>query len=144
MGHQQKELKKYLLLQPGIPNSVFSDGCPGVLRDDDYLGYKTYTHNQVIKIHNSTLWIKINGVLLIGDIIVNPDDFEEMMNKLQVLARKIGVKEIHFHASPGTTLYNLFASRFNSIPSFPVIFKDFTGDVQVDKIKFTSADIDTF
>lgn len=143
-NYQQKELKKYLISQQGIPNSVFNDGCPGVFRDQAYLSYKTYTHNQVIKIGNATLWIKINGVLLIGDILVNPVDFEDTMHKLKNLARKIGVKEIHFHSSPGTSLYNLFASRFNSIPSFPVIFKDFTGGIQTDKIKFTSADIDTF
>jgi hypothetical protein len=66
------------------------------------------------------------------------------MDKMKKIAREMGIKEIHFHASPGTTLHNLFAARFTSIPSFPVIFKDFAGGTPIDKIKFTSADIDTF
>jgi hypothetical protein len=66
------------------------------------------------------------------------------MYKLKKLARKAGIKEIHFHASPGTTLHRLFATAYISIPSFPVIFKDFAGDAPVRKIKFVTADIDTF
>jgi hypothetical protein len=142
--YQQGLFKKYLLPQQGITNSVFNDGDAGVYRDHHYLQYKTYTNNQVIKIGNSTLWIKISNVLLIGDISVIPGEFEDMMYKLKKLARNMGIKEIHFHASPGTALHALFSRDFNSKPSFPVIFKDLEGGTPVDKIKFTSADIDTF
>ena len=142
--YQQKELKEYLVPKHDIPNSVLNDGYAGVYRDHHYHNYKTYTNNQVIKIGGSTLWIKINSVLLIGDVLVEPVDFEDMINKLKKLASKIGIKEIHFHASPGTTLHNLFAGFFPSIPYFPVIIKDLAGGAQIDKIKFTSADIDTF
>ncbi len=130
--------------EQGIPNSVLNDGYAGVYRDNHYLKYKTYTETYTIKISNSALWIKISGVLLIGDISVIPADFDYVIAELKKLARNIGLKEIHFHASPGTTLYNLFAKSFKSIPSFPVIFKDLAGDTPIDKIKFTSADIDTF
>jgi hypothetical protein len=143
-GHQQKQIKKYLLPQNGIDNSVFEDEFAGVYRDYHYLNYKTYSNTDVIKIGNSTLWVKISDVLLIGDIAVTPDDFDDMIYKLKKLTNKLGIKEIHFHASPGTTLHNLFAIRFNSIPSFPVIFNDFGGDIPIEKIIFTSADIDTF
>jgi len=67
-----------------------------------------------------------------------------MIYELKKLAGKLGIKQIHFHACPGTTLHSLFAMRFNSIPSFPVMFKVLSGNLQTDNIKFTSADIDTF
>lgn len=142
--YQQKQLKKYLLPQKGIANSVFDDVFPGIYRDQYYNQYKTYSDTKVIKIGSSVLWIKIKTVLLIGDISVSPNDFDDMMYKLKKLANRLGIKEIHFHASPGTTLNNLFATRFNSIPSFPVLFKNIGAELPIYKIKFTSADIDTF
>ncbi len=143
-GYQSRILKKYLVRQNGITNSVFTNGFGGVYRDKDFLNYKTYNPTQVIRIDDATLWIKISSVLLIGDILLNPDNFDDMMYKLKKLARRLGIKEIHFHASPGTTLHGLFAMRFNSFPSFPVIFKDQVESITLDKIKFTSVDIDTF
>lgn len=143
-AYQQKQLKKYTLPQHGLANSVFEDDFAGVYRDNAYLDYKTYTSNNVIKLGNSLLWIKAGGKLLIGDILVKPYDFDETMHQLIKLSRKLGIAEIHFHISPGTTLHKLFAGYFQSIPSFPVLFQDFKGDTALHKIKFTSADIDTF
>ena len=142
--YQARILKKYILQQNGVENSVIRDGGSGVYRDDNYLNYKTCNDTRVIKIGSSTLWIKISSIFLIGDIDLQPDDFDDMMYGLKKLAGKLGLKQIHFHASPGTTLHGLFAMRFKSIQSFPAIFKVLGGDLPLDKFKFTSADIDTF
>jgi len=142
--YRQRVLKKYMVDQQGLANSVFSDGYAGVYRDHHYRKYKTYTDTLVIKVSSAVLWIKIDGVLLIGDISVKPAEFEQMMRRLKKLAVRLGIKEIHFHASPGTTLHNLFIKANRPIPSFPVIFKDLARNSAIDKIKFTSADIDTF
>jgi hypothetical protein len=143
-GYQKGILKKYIAMQRGLDNSVFKDDCCGVYRDDSYFNYKTYNDTKFIKTGASTLWVKISDVLLIGDSSVAPDDFDDMIYELKKLAGKLGMKQIHFHASPGTTLHGLFAMRFNSISSFPVIFKVLGEDLPLEKIKFTSADIDTF
>lgn len=83
--------------------------------------------------------------------VISLDDYYEQKfsndkfrDKLKRLANRFGIKEIHFHASPDTDLHNSFAVRFKSIPSFPVIFKQTGESAGTDKIKFTSADIDTF
>lgn len=143
-SYQKRILKKYLAKESGIDNSVFEDGFGGLHRDELYFMYKSYSDSKVIKIGASTLWVKFSSIILIGDVSVQPDDFDDMIYGLKKLASKLGIKQIHFHASPGTKLHSLFAMRFNSIPSFPVIFKVLGGDLQTDKIKFTSADIDTF
>lgn len=142
--YRRNILKRYLLPQQGIENSVFGDGFAGVNRDAAYLKYKTYTDTYVIKIGESKLWIKLNNELLIGDITVLPADFDGLMIAVKKLARKLGAKEIHFHNSPGTTLHGLFSKSFASVPSFPVLFQDFESGVPISEIKFTSADIDTF
>jgi len=142
--YQQKQIKKQVLQQPGIPNSVFQDGFAGVYRDHHYRQYKTYAPSFIIKLGDAALWIKIGRELLIGDILIAPGDFDEMIQQLKQLARKLGISELQFHASPGTTLHGLFSKQFHAIPSFPVLFQDFEGGLPIDRIKFTSADIDTF
>jgi hypothetical protein len=143
-AYQQGVLKKYVVNQQGLANSVLDDDFAGVYRDHHYRKYKTYTDAGVIKIGNSTLWIKVNQVLLIGDIALMPGEFAGLMYSLKKLASALGIKELHFHTSTGTTLHALFAKDYKPRPSFPIIFKDLGESVQFDKIKFTSADIDTF
>ncbi|HEY8931130.1 MAG TPA: GNAT family N-acetyltransferase [Mucilaginibacter sp.] len=143
-NYKERVLKKYRDNNSRVSNSVHNDGYGGVYRDDACFAYKTYTDTFVTHAAGSTLWLKANSILLIGDVNVNADSFDDMIYELKKLAGKLGIKQIHFHASPGTTLHGLFAMRFNSIPSFPVIFKLLGEDMQTDKIKFTSADVDTF
>ena len=145
-SYQQKHLKNYRTHQQGLENSVLPDGYAGIYRDTDYLNYKVYTSNQVIQIGNSLLWIKIGSEIIIGDMLINPADFESTMDQLKKLARRLGIKAIQFHTSPGTTLHQLFLqyNKNEAIPSFPVIFKVLGGDAQLDGIKFTFADIDIF
>lgn len=143
-SYQQAILKKYLYTQHGVTNSAIQEGFSGVYRDTNYLDYKTYTNTYVIKFGGSSLWIKISNVLLIGDIVLRDNDFDDLMHKFKKLARKLGIKEIHFHSSTSTALHTLFAARFKTIPSFPVIFKEIEGTESLNKIKFTAADIDTF
>jgi len=143
-AYQQGVLKNHAVNQQGLSNSVFEDGFAGVYRDHHFRKYKTYHQSHVIKLGNALLWVKINSVLLIGDILVKPGEFEGMLYRLKSLASKLGIREIHFHASPGTTLHKLFARDYQPIPSFPVIFKSLGEHAALETVKFTSADIDTF
>ncbi|CAN5517881.1 hypothetical protein BH09BAC6_BH09BAC6_11740 [soil metagenome] len=144
LRYRQRQLNKYLVRQNGIANSAIEGGFAGVYRDHHYLKYKTYSATQVIKIGPSTLWVKIGRNMIIGDILAAPDDFNGLVKNLKKLARKLSVKEIHFHSSPGTALHHLFAVNYTPKPSFPVIFKYFTGGNAIDNVKFTFADIDIF
>ena len=142
--YQKSILNRYVTKQKGLENSVVKDDCCGIFRDLNYFNYKTYTDTYTIKAGRSTVWIKVSDILLIGDAAVEADDFDDMIYMLKKIAVKLGLKQIHFHASPGTTLHSLFAMRFKSIQSFKVIFKNLGEDIPLEKIKFTSADIDTF
>jgi GNAT superfamily N-acetyltransferase len=140
----QKQIKKYIVPQHGFAGSVLRDGFSGICRNKDYLKYKSYDNTYTIKLGSATLWIKISQVLLVGDILVEPKDFNRMIDQLKIFAVKLGLKQIHFHISPGTRLYDLFSARFIPVPSFPVIFKELSGNLPLNELKFTSADIDTF
>jgi hypothetical protein len=137
-------LKNILRPLHGVANSVLADNHNGVFRDDNYLRYKSYSATQVIQIGQSTLWIKLRNGLIIGDISGIADNFDKTMHKLNQLAARLGVQQIHFHASPNTQLHDLFAQRYKAIASFPVIFKDLGAGIPTENIKFTFADIDIF
>jgi hypothetical protein len=140
----QKQIEKYIVPQNGFAGSVIYDGFGSIYRDEDYLKYKSYNNTYTIKLGPATLWIKINQELLVGDVLVDPKDFNWMIDQLKILACKLGLKQIRFHTSLGTTLHNLFSARFIPMPSFPVIFKKLSGNLPLNKLKFTTADIDTF
>jgi hypothetical protein len=137
-------LKKYLLPQHGLPNSSVAEGFGGVYRNEKYLHYKTYSNTQVIKIGSARVWFKIAGNFIIGDIELGGFNFDELINRLKKISKRLGLSKIFFQTSPGTRLHSLFAKRFESSPSFPVLFKNLGTGIPLNEIKFTFADIDIF
>jgi len=141
----QLVLKKYLVAENGLNNSVLPEGFAGVHRNANFLAYKKYSSKNVIQIGKSQLWIKTGNGLVIGDITgLDEYNFEEVMHTLKSLAFKLGIKCIQFHSSPGTTYHTLFCRYYQAEPSFPVLFQDFGSCIPLKKIKFTFADIDIF
>ena len=134
----QKELN-------GIENSVISEGYAGVMRTEEFKKYKSFSNIIVIEIDSVLLWIKVSDVLVIGDISgINENNFSLVIEELKSIAKKLGLKQMHFHCSPGIKLNRLFATICEPVPSFPVLFQDFGSPVPLEKIKFTFADIDIF
>jgi len=142
--YQQKVLKDYIVNIDGIENSVLKDGFAGVNRNPHYLKYRSYRNNYVIRVGGALLWVKIRNGLIIGDIDCKPADFDEMMEKLQKIAFKLGVHRILFHTSHQTQLAAMFAERYESVPSYYVMFKDLGSKLPLDKVKFTFADAEPF
>ncbi len=138
-------LKKRMLSLNGVSNSVLADGFAGVYRNGEYLSYKTYSATKVISIGNSKIWINNKYGLVIGDMEgVNEINFGTVIHKLEKLAKTLGVKQIQFHCSPGTSLHGLFVKNYKAIPSYPMLFQDFGSAVSPEKVRFTFADIDIF
>lgn len=137
-------LKKHVLPEKGIENSVMMDGFSGVLRNDQYFKYKTYSETKVIRVGKAKAWVKIKNDFIIGDIELGDEEFDRLLKKLKKIAASLGIKRILFHASPNTHLQWLFVARYPAIPSFPTLFQDLGAKIRFDKIKFTFADIDIF
>ena len=144
LRYQQRIIKNYLVEVDGVENSVLKDGFAGVNRNAHYLKYRGHRKNFVIRIGTSLLWVKIRNGLIIGDIDCKAQEFDTMMEKLQKLAFKLGLHRILFHTSHQTQLAGLFAERFESVPSYYVMFKDLGSKIPLDQVKFTFADADPF
>jgi len=138
-------LRKRLLPSNGTSSSVIADGFAGVLRNEEYFAYKTYNPSRILRIDDAKIWISNRPGMLIGDMEnVNETNFEVVISKLKGIARTLGIQQIQFHCSPGTTLHRLFSQEFETTPSYPELFQDFGSSVPPEKIKFTFADIDIF
>ena len=143
--YTQFVLKKNLLSLHGTVNSVIADGFAGVYRNEEYFAYKTYSPSRIVRIGNAKAWISNRPGIFIGDMEnVHETNFKAVIDKLKRIARKLGVRQIQFHCSPGTTLHRLFSEKFEATPSYPVLFQDFGSSIPPEKIKFTFADIDIF
>lgn len=143
-NHHDAALNKLVLRDPEIKNSAIEEGYTGVYRDKAYMRYKTYTNTYVINMTSATVWIKVEDELTIGDIILKENNGKFFIEEIKELAKKLKLTKISFHVSGGCNLYDLFARSAKPIQSFPVLFKDFGSGVQLNKIKFTFADIDIF
>ena len=138
-------LRKKMLSLHGTHNSVVADGFAGVLRNEEYFAYKTYSPTRTLKIGDASVWISNRPGMFIGDMEnVNEKNFEVVINKLKRIARILGITPIQFHCSPGTTLHRLFSQKFEATPSYPELFQDFGSPIAAEKVKFTFADIDIF
>ena len=137
-------LHNYLLPQKGILNSGITRECGGTYRDEKYFQYKTYSRTYVIKIGSAKIWIKIGNGLIIGDLEIEDQDFDAVMDAIKKLTKRMGLLQVFFQTSPDTRLHTLFAGRYKSKPSFPILFQDFGAEIPLDKIKFTFADTDIF
>jgi len=137
-------LKKYITAKNGLKNSVIPDGFSGVFRNESYSDYKTYSKTYVLQIAGSNIWISVKNGITIGDIDTNENEFNALVSTIKELAAMLRISMIYFHACNETFLHNLFKKRFESIPSFPVLFQNFNQAIDIKKIKFTFADIDIF
>lgn len=142
--HHDSSLNKLVLRDPEMKNSAIEEGYTGVYRDKAYMHYKTYTNTYVINMNSATAWIKIGDELTIGDIILKENNRNLFFEEIKALAKKLKLTKISFHVSGECSLYELFACNYKPIQSFPVLFKDFGSGLQLNKIKFTFADIDIF
>ena len=135
---------KLLPLQ-GVANSVLADGFAGVYRSDEYLNYKTYNPAKVIRVDDSKIWISTKYGLVIGDMEgIHEMNFHVVINKLKRIAKRLGLRQIQFHCSPGTSLHEFFAVNYKATPSYPMLFQDFGSAIPPEKVRFTFADLDIF
>lgn len=143
-SNQEKILQQHALPDAGLPNQEIQFGRCGVLRTAEYLEHKKYNKTHVVSVGKSKVWLKAGADLTIGDIEMNGSSFEEVMGHLKTLARQLQTTKIHFQSSPGTELHRLLVNHYPALPSFPVLIKDLGAGLQLDRIKFTFADIDIF
>jgi hypothetical protein len=140
----RRVLQKYLLPLDGLPHSITEEAFGRLYRSDRFLEYKKYHVTHVIEVPGAKVWIRLKNYLDIGDMQCDEKQFAAAIGELQKIARRLGVREINFHISPGTRLHTLFATKFRPSTSFPICIKDLGAGIPTEMIKFSFADMDIF
>lgn len=127
-----------------MTSSVLKDGFTGVLRDSNFMKARLNPGARLLQLGNALIWLKAGDTFQIGDMEISDEDFDNAMDNVIQLAKRLFASAIHFQSSPGTNLYQTFNKRLQSFDSFPVIYKDFGSGLDIERVKFTFADIDIF
>ena len=136
-------------LTKGSPfkSSCFARETAVVDHSGDFFSYKTYGENYLIQLNGINVWLKVDDrFLIIGDIdSCSETEFEKTIHALKKIAFKLGLPHLRFHSSSNTWGQNMFNKfGFPMELKYPVGGINFTNEIQLEKLKFTGADNDTF
>jgi hypothetical protein len=129
-----------------LENSLLLEGFAGVARDQAFHAYKSaFGGSRVLAVDGGRVWLKVKRGLLIGDLEASSEaDLGRTVQALRRLAARLGVHQILFQASKDTRFSPFFASRFRPFPALPVIYRNLSSQIPVDKIRYTFGDLDNF
>ena len=136
-------------LTKGSPfkSSCLGSEIPVVDHSTEFFEYKTYSENYLIQLNGINVWLKFDDTFLfIGDIEkCNETDFKKTIKALKKIAFKMGLPHLRFHASSNTWGENMFKKFGHPMQvNYPVGGINFSGEIPMEKLKFTGADNDTF
>jgi GNAT superfamily N-acetyltransferase len=131
-------------IDPGIfPNSL-QDHC--VLHDERYGRYKSYSRKKIVSIAGSKAWLKVDGVLKVGDIEPSPGfKMDSFLAGLRNFCFFRAISEVQFLTGRDTWLDKDLSQHLNGAEAFPVGHFHFdTGGMDLQLMKYNMCDLDTF
>lgn len=136
---------KYISKSTSFNNSVINSDNGGVLHDDPFFNYKTYSENFIIELEGVKMWIKLDGKLWIGDVErTSIEKFNKALRRLRKLCFLAGCTQILWNLSPNSYWDILLSKEHSYKEGLPIGFMDFESKINFEKIKFTGGDFDTF
>jgi hypothetical protein len=138
-------LKKYRSKKNFFPNSVLSGHNGGIVHDEDYFKYKDSPNKFRIEINEVNFWIKIDGLLWVGDFeSADRKTFIKALHTLKKIARQIGCLSILFHFHEGSANDILLGEVSHLEGKMPYGFLMLGEPHRNRKLKFCGADFDTW
>ena len=127
-------------------NSVLDNETGGVVRSQNFINYKSYSGCVVTEICGVKVWLKADNTINIGDMErTDEKTFLEIIKKIKSICVPLGITDIVFNVAPNTYYDAMFTKL--TIPfteTLPVLYWEFDSGIDLNKIRFTGADYDTF
>ena len=129
-----------------FPNSIGVDGQGCVLHDADFFKYKEYSPKSIQVLVGSRVWMKMDGVLKIGDVErIDNFSIKKFLIELKRFALWKGISQIQFMVSNDTWLDKELSSCLKGIDAFQVGHFHFdSAGMDLSKMKYGMSDLDTF
>lgn len=138
-------LRKYISKKTSFPNSTIDAEHGGVLHDELFFKYKTYTSSFLVEIEGVSMWIKLDGKLWVGDIEhTTLEKFKTVLDNLKKLCFRLGCSEISFTVSPQSYWSKILSKEYTSTEGLPIGYLDLNSGLNIPDIQFNGADFDTF
>lgn len=116
-----------------------------VLRDETFYKYKSYTPNKVLMFDGIKVWIKAEGIFMVGDIaFTNEMEFKNTINKLKRVAFKLGLNKMVLQYHPGTQQEKILSKYYQQFISWAICYQPYNTDFPLEKLRFNYGDLDTF
>jgi GNAT superfamily N-acetyltransferase len=122
-------------------------GMAVVCHTEGFEKYKSYSKSQLKSIGKSSTWLTHDDMfLLIGDVSCTTEtEFIHVISRLKRMAFFCGLPHLRCHVSTGTKLHQWLSKHGNRMESsYPVGGINFTENVPLKLLKFTTLDNDTF
>ena len=127
-------------------NSVFENSLKGqgyiyIPHPKSYFEYKTYSENFTLNVFGDKYWFKKGDGVIVGDLQVkSPTSF---LRKLKVFCFLFGIHKISISVCAGTKEFEMLSQIGVPSEGFPICLKTLK-PMDIEKVKFTFADLDTF
>ncbi len=126
-------------------NSQMNSKDDSAWKDADYYQYKHYNPSFQFTWKGVSIWAKIDGSLIIGDIDLSKNhSANEIITKLKKLTSLLGLDQLTISASNESEIDKLFSSKNPFVLGVPIVFKNLLNPEQNLSLKFTGADLDVF
>jgi GNAT superfamily N-acetyltransferase len=112
------------LMPPGsvLPNSAIAEGYGGVVHNEVFFKYKTFTMNCLCDFSGVQSWLKFENGLLVGDVQLPANctqvAFDGWLSELKALAKKTGLRRIFFQTYEGSRVDVFLQARHAPNPSW--------------------------
>ncbi|MFN8396095.1 MAG: GNAT family N-acetyltransferase [Bacteroidia bacterium] len=143
-----RRLRKYSLSIDDLdPKAIQTNRNSAVFRDKHFLEYKKKNGAEFVKVDDFEMFVKIDGALLIGDVIpFTAERFGQFLKAVATVARQAFCHRVIFSLSQQHWLYSYFVENGHCpLESLPIGFVPFLGfKADWSEITFGRLDYDTF
>lgn len=117
-----------------------------IIRNDDFLKYKSYSRKISLQFENSYVWAKNDGDLKIGYFRLQPDkNISWLIGNLTKTAKRLFCRKIIFMTGPNTESLESLRTVQQGKDAFPIGFYNLSErKFDFNKIRFEFCDIDIF
>ncbi len=136
---------KYKSQNTFFSNSLIEKDTCCIVHDQDYFEYKNTENKYILKINGINFWIKVDGILWVGDFEnCATEKFEVAYDTLKSIAKKAGISNILFHYQEGTLNDKLLGSKISLSSTMPLGYRHLSNEHVAKAFKFAGADFDTW
>lgn len=128
-----------------VRSSAIDDVHGGVERSAAFFSYKvSITGSYLLNFGKAVIWLKTDGFLFIGDIILNGESFERVLRSLRIYATLVGADTVVFLTTENTNLDKHFSKVAKPTEGLPWGFRRLSDEVDPSQFRYVTADLDTF